>query len=100
MLLLASLYAFDNRRDLHATFTGRWYPVLYHNAGVEIAGLLGPQSHVLTLAPTLPLEGGLQIYPELATGPFALRAVTMTIGTASCWRNCWRTCARAAPSLR
>jgi 4-amino-4-deoxy-L-arabinose transferase-like glycosyltransferase len=78
LLLLASLYAFDNRRDLHATFTGRWYPVLYHNAGVEIAGLLGPQSHVLTLAPTLPLEGGLQIYPELATGPFALRAATMT----------------------
>lgn len=29
---------------------------------------------ILTLAPTLPLEAGLSIYPELATGPFGWRA--------------------------
>lgn len=32
-----------------------------------------PGGKVLTLAPTLPLEAGLKIYPEFATGPFAWR---------------------------
>jgi len=34
---------------------------------------LVPEGKVLTLAPTLPLEAGLKIYPEFATGPFAWR---------------------------
>ncbi len=31
---------------------------------------------VLTLAPTLPLEAGLRVYPEFATGPFAWRVAS------------------------
>ena len=77
LLALLVLWGITNRRDLWDTVRLRFFPVIYHNAGMEIAGLLGPQSDVLTLAPTLPLEGKLQIYPELATGPFSLRAATM-----------------------
>jgi hypothetical protein len=33
-----------------------------------------PEGKVLTLAPTWVLEGGLRIYPEFATGPFAWRS--------------------------
>lgn len=77
LLVLLALWGITNRRDLRDTFKGRWIPIVYHRAGVEIADLLGAQSRILTLAPTLPLEGGLLIYPELTTGPFALRAASM-----------------------
>ena len=77
LLVLLVPWGITNRRDLWDTVRGRFYPVIYHNAGVEVADLLGPQSAVLTLAPTLLLEGRLLIYPELATGPFSLRAATM-----------------------
>ena len=33
---------------------------------------------VATLAPIYPLEGGLEVYPELATGPFAYRTGDIT----------------------
>jgi hypothetical protein len=49
-----------------------WVPIQVHERGVEVAKLAknGP---VLTLAPLFPLEGHAEIYPELATGPFAFR---------------------------
>jgi hypothetical protein len=78
ILLLLALWGIANRAELYSTLTGEWIAVRSHGDGVEIADLLGPQSRVLTLEPILPLEGGLRIYPELATGPFALRAARMT----------------------
>ena len=43
----------------------------------EIAGTLQNQTHspprLVTLAPIIPLAAGLEIYPELATGPFLYR---------------------------
>jgi len=53
-----------------------WFPVEVHQAGVKLATLLGEEAKVLTVAPILALEGGAQIYPELTTGPFALRAAS------------------------
>jgi len=50
----------------------RWVPVKVHRIGREIARLAG-SGRVLTLAPIYPLEGGAQIYDELAVGPFAYR---------------------------
>ena len=60
-----------------------WVPVQAHRAGVEIRQLLdaratpGAGRRVLTLAPLYPLEGGLQIYPALAAGPFAWRVAPL-----------------------
>ncbi|MGA3170409.1 MAG: glycosyltransferase 87 family protein [Chthoniobacteraceae bacterium] len=50
-----------------------WPPVMVHEAGVETAGLVH-SGGVLTLDPLYPLEGGLNIYPSLATGPIAWRS--------------------------
>ena len=48
-----------------------WAPVRLHALGRELrAQTAGP---VLTLSPLLPLEAGLDIYKEFATGPFAWR---------------------------
>ena len=49
---------------------GEWYPVAAHRLGQDIRDKVG-EGKVLTLAPLFPLEGGLEIYPEFATGPFA-----------------------------
>jgi len=51
----------------------QWVPMQLHAAGLR-AHELGAASPVLTLVPIIPLEAGLRIYPELATGPFSVRA--------------------------
>ena len=50
----------------------RWESILVHRQGMEIRKYVtrGP---VLTLQPIYPLEAGLPIFNELATGPFAWR---------------------------
>jgi hypothetical protein len=49
-----------------------WPVFAAHEEGLEIERLL-PHGRILTLAPVFPLEGGLEIYPAFATGPFAWR---------------------------
>lgn len=49
-----------------------WEPVKVRALGREIRELVGG-GKVLTLAPTIPLEGGLETYPEFSTGPFSWR---------------------------
>lgn len=54
----------------------RWIVSRVHQAGLAIAGKLseaGVSGKVATLAPVYPLEGGLAVYPELATGQFGYR---------------------------
>ncbi len=41
--------------------------------GAELRQLV-PRGRILTLAPAWPIAGGLRIYPEFATGPFAWRS--------------------------
>ena len=43
-----------------------------HHLGMDIKSLLG-EGKILTLAPIIPLEGGLKIYEAFATGPFTWR---------------------------
>ncbi|BCP53927.1 hypothetical protein K32_25440 [Kaistia sp. 32K] len=64
-----------------APHPGRWTVMQVHDDGVRIAERMaeaGAHGKVATLAPLYPLEGGLQVYPELATGPFAYRSGDLT----------------------
>ncbi|MBY9064104.1 hypothetical protein K7957_14270 [Sphingomonas yunnanensis] len=52
----------------------RWTGVQVHADGERLRALVGDgTAPVATLAPILPLEGGLAIYPEFANGPFVYR---------------------------
>ncbi|MCT7376939.1 hypothetical protein [Chelativorans salis] len=58
-----------------------WLVSRVHDGGMAIAQLLEKarvQGKVATLVPIYPLEGGLEVYPELATGPFAYRTADLT----------------------
>lgn len=54
-----------------------WQSSRMHQAGLALASALAEAGHpggrVLTINPIYPLEGGLPVYPEFATGPFAYR---------------------------
>jgi hypothetical protein len=64
-----------------AASPGKWLVNRVHRDGVAIADALakaGAAGKVATLAPVYPLEGGLSVYPELSTGPFAYRTADIT----------------------
>jgi hypothetical protein len=48
----------------------RWKPVMQHRTAQWIASQTGPAARVLTIESAVPLEAGLQIYPEYAVGRF------------------------------
>ena len=50
----------------------RWQPVIDHEVGVRVREHVG-EGRVLTITPGYVTEGGVDIYPELATGSFAWR---------------------------
>jgi hypothetical protein len=50
----------------------RWFPMRAHSIALQMRARV-PRGKVLTLAPAWPVEAGLGIYPEFATGPFAWR---------------------------
>ncbi|HEV7322482.1 MAG TPA: hypothetical protein VGO04_28070 [Ensifer sp.] len=59
----------------------QWTAMRVHGQGLTIAERMqeaGVSGKVATLSPIYPLEGGLDVYPELATGPFAYRTAAMT----------------------
>jgi len=65
------------RAGLEIVFSPReWYPTKLHARGALVRTLVD-QGEVLTVAPIIPLEGGVAIYPELATGPFAWRVAPL-----------------------
>jgi len=49
-----------------------WFPLQVHQLGKEIRTLV-PHGKILTLTPIYPLDGGVEIYSDFATGPFAWR---------------------------
>ncbi|UTG96290.1 hypothetical protein KEM44_09525 (plasmid) [Sinorhizobium meliloti] len=64
-----------------AVRSDRWTVTRVHEAGVAISQLIaaaGAEGKVATLSPIYPLEGQLEVYPELATGPFAYRTAEFT----------------------
>ena len=77
LVLVANLYQWgDYRRISFLLHPEAWRPIMMHDLGVQVAEL-GAGKDVLTLAPIYPLEAGLSIYPEFATGPFAWRTAPM-----------------------
>jgi hypothetical protein len=67
---------------LEIVFSPReWYPTKLHGRGQWLSTLVNAGGNqagaVLTVAPILPLEGGVAIYPALATGPFAWRVAPL-----------------------
>jgi len=66
-----------NLRHLrYLPYPGGWAPVTVRHVGQRLAQLTSPTgapAKVATLAPIYALEGGLEIYSELATGPFLYR---------------------------
>ena len=68
---IPSLFRMSNPFD-----RGTWIPLRVHQAGQELAAAVGP-GRVLTYSPIFPLEGGQDIYEELATGPFSARAARL-----------------------
>ncbi|OCP10109.1 MULTISPECIES: hypothetical protein [unclassified Ensifer] len=64
-----------------ATHPQQWATMRVHEQGMTIAERMqaaGVSGKVATLSPIYPLEGGLDVYAELATGPFAYRTAAMT----------------------
>jgi hypothetical protein len=53
----------------------RWATIKVHKVGEEIKRQVG-SGPVLTFAPIYPLEGGVSIYTDFATGPFTWRSIT------------------------
>lgn len=51
---------------------GTWFPLHVHWTGEKIAARI-PEGKILTLAPIFVVEAGRDIYPQLASGPFAWR---------------------------
>jgi hypothetical protein len=50
-----------------------WTPMREHEVGERIRSATAPGALVLTTTPIQPIEGGLRVYPEFATGVFAWR---------------------------
>jgi 4-amino-4-deoxy-L-arabinose transferase-like glycosyltransferase len=79
-MVASSIYGLTTYRHLANLLSpGEWVPMKAHGLGGEIAARAG-RGKVLTLAPIFPLEGGAEIYPEFATGPFAWRTARFVSG--------------------
>lgn len=86
LLIAGGIAAFLSRSPYQAgleiVFSPReWYPNKLHARGQWVRTLVNADERqanaVLTVAPVIPLEGGVAIYPELATGPFAWRVAPL-----------------------
>jgi hypothetical protein len=49
-----------------------WQPMVQHREADWIRDMTGPGARILTMESEIPLEAGLEIYPEYATGRFVL----------------------------
>lgn len=55
----------------------QWVPVRVHQLGIDLRRAQRGDGPVLTLAPIIPLEGGLDIYETYAAAPFTARVAPM-----------------------
>jgi hypothetical protein len=69
----SSIGIYKSHESLFPGPSREWFPNRVRQVGQRVreSVTVGP---VLTLAPIYPLEGGLSIYPEFATGPFGWRS--------------------------
>lgn len=59
---------------------GKWTGLAMHREGERVRQALadaGLHGRIATLSPIIPLEGGLPIYPEFASGPFVYRVADL-----------------------
>lgn len=74
ILIMFSLYNLPQFPDSFRLSKAKyWQPNQIHRLGKSVEKALTTAGSVLTFAPIIPLEGGLAIYPQLVTGPFAWR---------------------------
>jgi len=77
VVLLAGGIALVSQADWPSLRDARsWVPVQAHELGIDVGKIVG-EGKVLTLSPVFPLEGGLDIYNSLATGPFSWRVAPL-----------------------
>jgi hypothetical protein len=77
IVVISSVIGFRRYQDIGLNLSPEtWTAVEIHRIGQKIKLSLG-EGKVLTLSPVLPLEGGLEIYPAFATGPFAWRVAPL-----------------------
>ncbi len=73
MTVLSGFWGLD---DVYSAFRlekkQNWVPHQVHEIGMQLADEVG-SGRILTLAPTIVAESGLDIYPEFATSPFVWR---------------------------
>jgi len=71
---ISGIIGMTQHPDFYTLFNDNaWQPIRIHQQGSEAAAKMKNGGKVLTFSPIIPLEGGLKIYPEFATGPFAWR---------------------------
>jgi hypothetical protein len=88
LALIALPAAYDYRTVLTVWNPRNWTPMRVHEDGVELARACQTTPHragslsqparagevrVVTVMPIIPLEGGLNVFEQLATGPFSVR---------------------------
>lgn len=74
VVLLTNLYqSMDYRRLSFVRYPELWKPLAIHQLGDEIRQAVGEGGRVFTLSPLYPLEAGVPIYSQFATGTFAYR---------------------------
>jgi hypothetical protein len=71
--LCVLLYSSVLSRGIFALVPEKWEPVRLHGVSREMTGQVRDPKLVLTLGPLYALEGGCDIYPELAGGSIAYR---------------------------
>jgi hypothetical protein len=59
-------------------FVSEWVPVQVHHKGMWVSAHVPPGARVLTIDPMVPLEAGVEIYPDYAVGRFIVLAGEVT----------------------
>lgn len=73
VLICVWLYPTGIRRALNEFRLANWVPLQVHRIAQDISAKCNEPKLVLTLSPLYAIEGGCDIYPELAAGPFVYR---------------------------
>ena len=73
ILVAATDLPFSYQNLISLSTPSRWTPMREHEVGERIRSATTPGALVLTTTPIDPIEGGLRVYPEFATGVFAWR---------------------------
>jgi hypothetical protein len=78
LIIAAAIDLPVNYQKLPSLFIpSHWTPMREHAVGERVRGATAPGALVLTTTPIDPIEGGVRVYPEFATGVFAWRTAAL-----------------------